>query len=92
MFWMTHFCIAQAAIPQLTGPNRDYSARVCMPLQQIEWVESKCTVKQQLNIVDEQQISLSMLISQLPKDADGLERPLFQRNYGQPTSQRRTDI
>ncbi len=92
VFWMTHFCIAQATIPQFTWPNCDHSTRVCVPLQQIEWIELKRAVEQQLNIVDEQQVTVSVFIGQLPQDAGRLKRPLFLRNRGQPTSQHRTDI
>ena len=38
VLWMPHVRVSQSTITQFTRPNRDYAPRVCMPLEEIQWV------------------------------------------------------
>jgi hypothetical protein len=44
-----------------------------VPFQQIDWIELERTVKQELNVVHQQQVASGMLLCQFTQDRRGLQ-------------------
>ena len=91
MFWVPHVGVGQPARSrialQLAWPNRNDPFRVCVALQQIEWIELKRPVEQEFDVVQQQQVARGMLIGQLTQDRRGLKVALPLRHARETTAQ-----
>ncbi|AKU11249.1 hypothetical protein AzCIB_1344 [Azoarcus sp. CIB] len=96
MFWVPYVGVSQPARScvalQLARPNRHDAFRVCVTLQQIEWIELERSVEQELDVVQQQKVAGGMLIGQLTQDRRGLQVALSLRHARETTAQVSPDI
>lgn len=81
MFWMSHFRISQSTMAQFAWPNSHDALDMRVPFKQIDWIELERTVKQEFNVVHQQQIASGMLLCQFTQDRRGLQVALSLWNH-----------
>jgi hypothetical protein len=85
IFWMPHLGIGQprrATLPQLPGPNGDDPTGMGLALEQVERVQLKRSVEQQLDIVHQQEVPVGTLIRNLSEDLPSLKLAVLLRDDG----------
>src|SRR5690606_17085105 len=89
---MPHLGIAQPAVTQLSWPHSYNTPAVSVALEQVQRVELERPVKQQLDVVEQDQIATRVLVGQLPHSDIGLKCSLPLGHGGETPSQRGSDI
>jgi hypothetical protein len=64
IFWVTRHSVGQAVLTELAGPSRNHWPDTGLSLQDIEGADPECSVKQKLNVVDQEQTMTGCRIRQ----------------------------
>lgn len=91
MFWMSPRGIGKPAILQLSWPHCNDATRVSMSPQQIERAESKCSIEQELEVIQEQEPLADKFICELCQQISRLQVSSHARHREQPTPERSTN-
>ncbi|GHC67603.1 hypothetical protein GCM10007315_35810 [Gemmobacter tilapiae] len=65
MFWMARHGVGQAVLAQLARPSRNHWPDTGLSPQDIERADPECSVKQELNVVDQEQTMTGHRICQV---------------------------